>query len=244
MSVTFTLTGTSSILSSKYYPPLVLDNTEYALGLINLETFNSIANVTNSNNKFYFTLINQTKGFIEIPEGSYEIDELNAFLSQELIRYVKNESLKTNHYMQQPTLLIEGNNNTLKCEIKCSLDIDFTKKDTIGSLLGFSSNTLRANKKHISDNPCKIFKVNALCVECNIVSGAYRNGKEVHVIHEFFPCVPPGYKIIETPSSVIYLPVNTKQIDEITIKITDQDGNIVNFRGEVLTVRLHLRKVK
>jgi hypothetical protein len=125
MSVTFTLTGTSSILSSKYYPPLVLDNSEYALGLINLETFNSIANVTNSNNKFYFTLINQTKGFIEIPEGSYEIAELNAFLSQELIRYVKNESLKTNHYMQQPTLLIEGNNNTLKCEIKCSLDIDF-----------------------------------------------------------------------------------------------------------------------
>jgi hypothetical protein len=51
MSVTFTLTGTSSILSSKYYPPLVLDNSEYALGLINLETFNSIANVTNSNNK-------------------------------------------------------------------------------------------------------------------------------------------------------------------------------------------------
>jgi hypothetical protein len=97
--------------------------------------------------------------------------------------------------------------------------------------------------RHISDFPCKISKINGLCVECNIVSGAYKNGEQVHVIHEFCPSVPSGYKIIESPSNVIYLSINTKQLDEITIKITDQDGNLVNFREEVITVRLHLRRI-
>jgi hypothetical protein len=55
--------------------------------------------------------------------------------------------------------------------------------------------------------------------------------------------LPSGYKIIESPSNVIYLPINTKQLDEIIIKITDQDGNLVNFREEVITVRLHLRRI-
>jgi hypothetical protein len=73
-----------------------------------------------------------------------------------------------------------------------------------------------------------------------IVSGSYKNGEKVHVTHEFFPSVPQGYKIIESPLNVIYLPINTKQLNEITIKITDQDGILVNFIEEV---RLHLRRI-
>jgi hypothetical protein len=119
-------------------------------------------------------------------------------------------------------LVLKGNNNTLKSEIKCILDIDFTKKDSIGNLLDFKPKKLTSHTRHISDFPCKISQINGLCVECNIVSGAYKNGEQVHVIHEFFLSVPSGYKIIESPSNVVYLPINTKQLDEITIKITDQ----------------------
>lgn len=38
------------------------------------------------------------------------------------------------------------------------------------------------------------------------------------------------------------MPTNTKYIDNITIKIVDQDDNLVNFGGEVVTIRLHLRR--
>ena len=56
----------------------------------------------------------------------------------------------------------------------------------------------------------------------------------------FYPTVPPGYKIVETPSNVIYLPINTRYLDEVIIKITDQDGNLFNFNRELITIGVHL----
>lgn len=230
----------------------MLDEGEkYSLGLINLETYNSFPNVDSSNNRFHFTSQTGKKDYIEIPEGSYEIDDICLYLNKALAQYTQNErkhllevqNMVNNIKLRTPVLIMKGNNNTLKSEVKCTLDIDFSQKNSIGSLLGFHSEKLLANKIHVSHFPAKILKINALCVECNIVTGSFRNGKQVHVIHEFFPNMPPGYKIIETPSNVIYLPIiDKRQISEIVLKITDQDGNIVNFRGEVITIRLHLQK--
>jgi hypothetical protein len=242
MSRTFNLSGTSSVLYHNCNPPIELED-NYVLGLVNLLTFNSFPNIDSSNNKFYFMLENGRKASIEIPEGSYEIDNINTYLNTELVKVVERENqIKNNQIFLPPSLLIHGNNNTLKCEIKCTLDIDFSKNDSIASLLGFTPKKLKRNRTYTSDFPCKILSLNTLCVECNIVSNSYRNGKEVHVIHQFFPSVPPGYKIIETPSNVIYLPINTKQIDEIVIKITDEKGKLVNFRGEDVTVILNLKR--
>lgn len=247
MSITFTFTGTDSILRSKYYPPIILDDSEYVLGLINMETYNSFPNVDRTKNKFHFKTGEGEDAHIEIPEGSYEIDDINEYLTNALAKFTKNNHIIKTHAKRRkvlpPVLIMKGNNNTLKTEVKCTLDIDFSRENSIGTLLGFKPRKLQANKTHVSDFPTKILELNALCVECNIVMSSFRNGKQVHVIHEFFPMVPPGYRIVETPASVIYLPINTKQIDEIVLKITDQNGNLVNFRGEVITVRLHLRKV-
>ena len=89
----------------------------------------------------------------------------------------------------------------------------------------------------------KILRINALRVESNITTGAYINNKKVDTIHEFFPRVPPGYKILEVPSHVIYLPLSVKCIDHLQIRIVDQDGNLVNFRGEEITIRLHIKSI-
>ena len=90
----------------------------------------------------------------------------------------------------------------------------------------------------------KIFKINTLRVECNITTGAYINNKSVHTIHEFFPLVPAGYRIVEIPKSVIYLPVNVRSINYLQLKIVDQDNEVVNFRNETITIRLHLKSVE
>ena len=82
-----------------------------------------------------------------------------------------------------------------------------------------------------------------LRVECNITRGAYINNKKVHTIHEFFPAVPPGFKIIEIPSKVIYQPLGVRSIHHIQLKIVDEYGDLVNFRGETITVRLHIKSV-
>lgn len=60
----------------------------------------------------------------------------------------------------------------------------------------------------------------------------------------FFPQVEPGYKITEVPKSVLYLPINIRTIYNITVKIHDQEGRLVNFRGEEIIRRINKNKLE
>jgi hypothetical protein len=239
------MSGRSSTLTSRYNPPIILDDSKnYVLGLISFKSFNSIPNIEkNKNNKFYFG----SKGkYIEIPEGNYDIEAINKYLQQKLgdSRWLDNDNSTTVRIPKgfQKLISIKANNNTLKCRIKCSEDIDFTKQDSIGHLLGFKPRKLAAFGNHESDFPVDIFSVNTICIECNIVGGSYINDRQAHVIHEFFPTVPAGFKIIETPSNVVYLPINTRIIDQIVVNIVSQDGELINFGREVVSLSLHLKE--
>ena len=111
-------------------------------------------------------------------------------------------------------------------------------------MLGFiEPKALDANKTHWSDAPVNIINVNTIKIRCNIVQGSYQNGENDHTLHSFYPTVEPGFKIVETPSNVIYLPINVQRIDNITLSVVDQNGETVNFRGEVITARLHLKRM-
>ena len=109
--------------------------------------------------------------------------------------------------------------------MKCTHKVDFRVPDSICFLLGFTPGLLDPNVTHNSDLPIKILQINCLRVECNITAGAYANGEKVHTIHEFFPSVPPGFKIIEIPRQVIYVPFTVKSINNIELRIVNQDGN-------------------
>jgi hypothetical protein len=178
------------------------------------------------NDKFHYG----TNKEITVNEGSYEIEDLEKYISSQLAA-------------EGVTFTLKPNNNTLKAELFCSEAVHFNKPNSIGAMLGFKSNTeLAANVTHSSDSPVNIIRVNAIRVECNVVRGSFDNGAEGHVIHEFYPDCGPGYKIVENPSNIIYLPLNARRVSNITIRIVDQDGRLINFRNEVITLRLHLRQ--
>ena len=226
-TLTLTLSNTSSILEAQYFPPIELSRSKnYVLGLVELLTFNSIPNI-DENNKFYIV---GEKEPISIPPGSYEIDDIEEFLKKQL------ES-------KNITIDLKANNNTLRSSLSCSHQIDFEPEDSLRHILGFTPQILSADTLHNSDLPVKILRVNSIRVECNITTGAYSNGEKVHTIHQFFPAVPPGFKIIEVPTPVIYLPLTVTTINNIQIRIVDQDGNLINFRGEVITIRLHIKSI-
>lgn len=53
-SITLTLTGNLSQLEAEYFPSIDLSDGDYVCGLIDFQTFNSIPNVDETNDLFYF----------------------------------------------------------------------------------------------------------------------------------------------------------------------------------------------
>lgn len=222
-SLTFTLNGTTSTLDAHFWPAIDLDPRKtYVIGLVKFISYNSIPNIDSANNKLYVG----GKQF-EIPIGSYEIKDLNQYLREEL-------GININ---------LTPNNNTLRCKLWSEKQIDFTKATTFNELLGFSPQILKANRIYESDRPVRISNVNAIRVECNVVSGAYLNNKLSHTLHEFAVDIPPGFRLLDTPSTITYIPINQNLIEHLQCRIVDQDGRLVNFRGETITIRLHVKSI-
>lgn len=237
-SYTVSLTGITSTLRSTLFPALSLNKEkQWEAALLDFTTYNSIPNITeNVNDRFhYYKSKDATGKFSEIkkvtlPTGSYEIDDICKVIQEK---------------MGADNITIEGNNNTLKTEIKSKYYIDFSKPYSVGGLLGFPPTTpiLDINVKHTSTNIVTILTLNTIDITCNIIQGSYRHGENRHILHTFYPSVPPGFKIIERPQNLVYLPLNTSYISDVVLNVLDQDGNIVDFRGETITIRIHIRSI-
>lgn len=252
-SFTISLSGNSSELWSPIYPEILLDDQQsYSCGLLDFTTYQSIPNVTAKNNEIstyrdtdgdvskaeanqIAILPDGTKkkriNTIQIPEGTYE--------AVDLLKTIKSMLEKKNTKFEY-----EINKNTLKATIKCSDHIVCPPGATSPlELLGFK-NGFYIPKNTITESAgvIKISNVNVIRIESNITSGAYVNGKLCHSIYEFSSQkVDTGYKIIEQPRNIIYLPVVPRRINFIQLSIVDQNGDLVDFRGETVTCRIHIK---
>lgn len=239
MSSTFTLIGRENVLSANYFPPVELNsNQQYALGLIGFYTFNSVLNVDASNNRFvYLHTLTGESCTIVIPPGNYEIDTLGEYIQQQMIEGGKEVDV-------DDVFCLRANNSSLCCEVKSSHDIDFTAANTPARMLGFTPNVYKRNTRHQSDLSVEILKHRIVRVECNIVTGAYLNSEEAHTLYEFDVDVEPGYKISQEPKNIIYMPIKQRDfISNITLRVVDEKGLPIDFRGEQIIVRVELKQL-
>jgi hypothetical protein len=261
---TITLHGNSSELSCDIFPALEVDeNTQ--LSLLSLHTNNSIPNIEEGRNQIGLERLKENATLSEsdelcllrnekssektiyadcsklgldknvyranvdvytLPTGSYELENIEAIIKQILPDDI--------------SFSLRANKNTLKCEMICSENIDFSMASSIGKLLGFKNKVYKASTIHESANLINIMKVNSIKVECNLICGSFSDGLPSQTIHEFYPTVPPGYKIIEVPRHLVYYHLNTASITRVNIALKDQNDNLINLRGEPITIRLQV----
>lgn len=226
MSTAITLSGSGSFLSANFFPPIELnDQYEYECALIDFQSFYSIPNVDETMNAIHIG----DKEII-IPTGTYEVEAINEYIKNQL-----KESIAFN---------ISINKNTLHTQIESSQPIDFMRGNTIAPILGFANKKIEANKIITSDKPVNISRVNVIRIECDIIHGSYLNNIKTHTLHEFFPRVAAGYKIIEAPQNIIYFPTTKTTFDSITLSFLDQNHKQINFRGEIITARIHIKRIE
>jgi len=220
---TITLTGNSSELSCDFFPPIEVSKNA-KICVLGFQTNNSIPNVNEKCNKIGF-IYNGALVSYTIPTGSYELTEIEMVIKQLL-------------HNTDTIFELRADNNTLKCSMICNETVDFTMPNNIGQLLGFKNRIYNANVHHESDTLVNITKTNCIYIESNLVMGSFNNGKQCHTIHEFYPNVPPGYKIIEVPTHLVFYPLNSTSITHASITLKNQNNELVDLRGEPISIRL------
>ena len=226
-----------TVFTTRFNPPIQLEkDTQYEIALINLETYYSFPNIDASNNYFRYSPDAGVTWFeIYIPEGSYDIVDINDTVQQKM---------RQNGHYDSANIAISANSNTLKSVLILENDyqVDFRQLNSISKLLGFNNDIYTLGFQE-SENVVNILSINSLLVNLDIISGSYVNSSTQNTIYSFFPNVSPGYKIVESPINLVYLPITLDTIHSLETSITDQDDNQLNLRGETLTMRFHIRKV-
>src|SRR5678815_1869735 len=123
--------------TENFSPMLHLNpNKRYELALVNLETYNSIPNLDQTNNRFVYSNNTGTTWFtIVLPEGCYEIPQINAAIQRQLERngHWDNTVNPQSHY-----ITVGANSSTLRAYVDITnpnYRVNFTQS-TIRSMLG------------------------------------------------------------------------------------------------------------
>ena len=222
--------------------PLQTNNKQFKIAVTFLTGYNGIFNITNANNKFYFTksITDDDHIIITIPSGAYEIESLN----NEIKRIIIDQEYytETNYPFN-----IKPNFRTLGSIIEISTQgplITFVPDDSIGDLLGFIKTTI-FEEYNLSPNPVDILSFDNIFLQCNIAQGMIFRGKRSGIIHNFTMDVDPGYKYIEKFRGDIqwYMMESKDIISSICFKLKNENGNLVSFNGQSVTFRLSIKEV-
>ena len=236
------ISNDKSNFNTRFNPKLELDRDKvYEIALVNLETYYSFPNIDETNNVFIYSPDNGNSWVkIKIPEGSYEIDDINNTIQHEMEKRGHFDEINEDYYIN-----IAPNTNTLKSVLilEKGYQVDFNHQNSLARVLGFTG-AKYTEGFHESENVVDILRINSILVNIDIISGSYVNGTTKSTIYSFFPDVSPGHKIIESPVNLVYLPITLDTIDSLNVTITDQDYHLLNLRNEKLTIRFHIREAR
>ena len=223
--------------------PLQTNNKQFKIAITFLTGCNGIFNITNKNNKFYFSksLIDDNHFTqITILQVAYELESVN----KEIKRIIIDQGhFTTSDY----PFLIKPDFSTLGSIIEISNEesaISFIPDDSIRDLLGFNKTSIY-EKYNLSPKPVDIISFDNIFFETDIAKGMIFKGKRSGIIHNFTMDVDPGYKYFEKFHGGIqwYMMESKDIISSINFRLKNENGNLVPFNGQSLTFRLSIKEI-
>ncbi|KAL4118952.1 hypothetical protein QTP88_011830 [Uroleucon formosanum] len=124
---------------------------------------------------------------------------------------------------------LKANSRTLKCMISCSHDVDLGVENSIAKLLSFRNVLYTTDATNESENIVNIMKINCIKVECNLITGSFCDRAPSQIIHQLYPTVPAGFKIVEVPRHPVFYGLNATSIIKVNIVLKDQNDCLINL---------------
>ena len=240
MSRIFTLSAEESILNATIFPPIQLESDrEYGIGMRSFMSYNTISNIkTNLSDRFYIVGMPT----IVFPTGTYGMEDIFEFIETRVKEEVRQSKQKLSSMIEH-SIKFGVDRNTGRVNFQATFDVDMTKDDSIGPLLGFTAkNILNKNQVHLAPSPVDIFNYSSIHIECNLLASdsSYFNSSPSTILHSFCPDVEVNFRINYAPSPMTYLRINRNVIDFIQLRVVDERGSLLDFRKENITIVLEL----
>lgn len=177
---------------------------------------------------------------IIITSGLYSLDDLNAFIQNEM----KTNGDYTAGSPDVYYITLSPNYNTFKCQITVSngYQVDLT----VGNLyviLGFIPTIVTVSQQGVN-NVNITNGVDRVLIHVDCATGSYSGSSSSDVIYGFSANVSPSSLIEIVPFQLIYLPLNKSgYLNTIRVYITDQQNRLLNLNGETVTLGLSFKKL-
>jgi hypothetical protein len=213
----------------------------FCIALVNFATTNLVANVTTSNNKFYYHNGTAEKS-VTVPSGFWLIKSYNEEVKR-LIKENKDQDDAINIGINDSTGLVT-------ITLAKSYNVLFSKNNTFRDQLGFEATDLRGNGNHVASKVCNLWPTQSIYIHCSLVRGnkkiTNKGCVESDIIYDF-PCnfnygAPITYQLSPrlTESD---LDLSTGQIDKISLRFTDDKGKPVTFGNSDVSMALRIYQV-
>ena len=209
------------------------ENITYYVSLVHLTATSFFPNLTDKNNKFYYSskaVNNKNEPIIEtitFQTGCYEISDYAKVIQQ----YVGDNI--------QITLNQASGNVIIK--LTEGWKVYFTKPNCWNKELGFENDIL-SDKINVSKNMADITTIQKIYLDSNIIRGAYYKGKLSNILYSFPNNHKYGSLITYAPNPREKMTLINKNFNKIIFKFYDEDGNPIDFQGEPVTLRLEIKQ--
>ena len=246
--------GIGTEIEQTFFPPVELgaddDDGEYLIGVLSLYTYNTFSNISpeRGNNMFKFVELAEP---IVFESGVYDVGGIFSHIESHLDS-IKGKLKAGMWHDVTPGVKVSPDdfylqwklvNTTNRIVIVSGLTVDFNYKHSMAKIFGFNpESVLTPHAKNTAPNPGEIDAYKSVNLTCNIARGSYVNNKLSSVVLSFVPDVDPNFKIIHSPSPVLYYALNTRKIHQLSFRLEDEQGNLLDNRGEPVTIVLHIVK--
>ena len=187
-------------------------------------------NITESNNKFYYTAAGQVHE-LTIETGSYEVKDLDKYIKEAI-------------GVTPPPISFEMNESTGKVKFKLleNYSVDFTRPNTFRELLGFDALVLnqRVSQSQHVDN---IMKNKKVYISCNLCQGSVFKGRSSNILYSFSNSYRYGSPIYISPFQIQNKLLIENNFSEIRISFFDENLKPIDFNGADFSLTIMVKQI-